>query len=183
VGRPHQTRGIGGEVLLRPHLMPTALKTWARLRAPVLCITGTGAGVGVPLAKGGRVFISGVATDTYNVVYEGPVFLSDQKTMMRTDFNPSNITGTTSLPAAVRSPYFTANSPFFDGPGNFIEWSSGGSVPTQTLTEDQKGQLIGQTVTTTTTFFVMTSAAFNLSGQGYTPGYEDIVEIGNLTLV
>ena len=160
--------------------MPTALKTWARLRAPVLCITGTGAGVGIPLAKGGRIITAGVIADTYNVTYEGPVFLSEQKTMLRTDFNPSNITGTTGFPQGVRSPYFTADSPFSSSSGNFIEWSSGGSVPSQTLTEDQKEQLIGQEVYTTTTFFVMTTDAFNSGGQFYTPGSEYIVSIGHL---
>lgn len=163
--------------------MPIALKTWARVRAPVLCITGTGAGVGVPLARGGRLFISGVATDTYNVTYEGPVFLGEQQTMLRTDFNPFNITGSAGFPQQVRSPYFTADSPFFSNPGTFVEWTAG-SVPTspQTLTEDQKAQLIGQVVTTTTTFFNMDSEAFG-QGQFYTPGFEYIVTITNLTQV
>lgn len=164
--------------------MPTALKTWARLRAPVLCITGTGSGVGIPLAKGGRIITAGVISDTYNVTYEGPVFLSEQKTMLRTDFNPSVITGSTGSPASVRTPYFTANSPFIDSTGNFVEWTSGvAATTTQTLTEDQKAQLIGQEVTTTSTFFVMTSDAFTYTGQAYTPGFEYIVSIGNLTQV
>lgn len=170
--------------------MPTALKTWARLRAPVLCITGTGAGVGIPLAKGGRISTPGVPpapsiiADTYNVVYEGPVFLGAQKTMLRTDFNPSNIIGTTGLPAAVRSPYFTGDNPFpGSNVGNFVEWNAiGPFVPSQTLTEDQKDELIGETVETTTATFAMTSAAFNF-GQSYTPGFEYIVSIGNLTEV
>ena len=163
--------------------MSTALKTWARLRAPVLCITGTGAGVGIPLAKGGRISASGVVADTYNVVYEGPIFLGDKETMLRTDFNPSNITGTLGTPAAVRTPYFTADAPgFTPNPGTFAEWQAMGSVPAQTLTDDQKDQLIGQTVTTTTASFTMTTDPFN-GGQSYTPGFEDIVTIGNLTEV
>lgn len=170
--------------------MPTALKTWARLRAPVLCITGTGAGVGIPLAKGGRISTPGVPpapsiiADTYNVVYEGPVFLGAQKTMLRTDFNPSNITGTTGSPASVRSPYFTGDNPYpGTNVGNFGEWNGlGPSVPSQTITEDQKDELIGETVETTTATFAMTSAAFNF-GQSYTPGFEYIVSIGNLTEV
>jgi hypothetical protein len=47
------------------------------------------------------------------------------------------------------------------------------------LTDDQEKQLIGQDVTTTTTSFVMTTDAFN-QGQYYSPGFEDIVEIGKL---
>lgn len=165
--------------------MPTALKTWARLRAPVLCITGTGAGVGIPLAKGGRIFggTPPAARDTYNVVYEGPVFLGADETMLRTDFNPFNITGTTGTPAAVRSPYFTADAPSFTpNPGTFAEWQAMSGTPSQTLTDDQKAQLIGQDVETTTALFTMTSNAFN-GGQSYTPGFEDIVSIGNLTEV
>lgn len=164
--------------------MATRLKTWARVRAPVLCITGTGAGVGIPLAKGGRISTSGVIVDTSNVVYEGPVFLGEQQTMLRTDFNPLNITGTTATPAAVRTPYFTADSPSFTpNPGSFGEWQSLVVAPgAQTLTEDQKGELIGQDVETTTALFTMTSNAFN-GGQSYTPGFEDIVTIGNLTEV
>lgn len=161
--------------------MPTALKTWARLRAPVLCITGTGLGVGIPLAKGGRIS-SGtppVVKDTYNVVYEGPVFLGENKSMLRTDFNPSNITGSTGFPQGVRTPYFTADSPFISNPGAFGEWQSLNIAGVQTLTNDQKDQLIGQDVQTTTTTFTMTSNAFN-GGQTYTPGFEDIVSIGNL---
>ena len=169
--------------------MSTALKTWARLRAPVLCITGTGAGVGIPLAKGGRISTPGVppapsvVADTYNVVYEGPIFLGDKETMLRTDFNPSNIIGTIGTPAAVRTPYFTADAPgFTPNPGTFAEWQAMGSVPAQTLTDDQKDQLIGQDVATTTALFTMTTDAFN-GGQSYTPGFEDIVTIGNLTEV
>ena len=168
--------------------MPTALKTWARVRAPVLCITGTGVGEGIPLAIGGRIStpspIPGkpsVIADKYNVIYEGNVFLSDERTMMRTDFNPSNILGTLATPALVRSPYFTANSPSFTfRPGSFVEWQAmGPTFVGHSLTDDQEKQLIGQDVTTTTTSFVMTTDAFN-QGQYYSPGFEDIVEIGKL---
>lgn len=163
--------------------MATALNTWARLRAPVLCITGTGSGVGIPLAKGGRISTAGVISDTYNVVYEGPIFLGEKETMLRTDFNPFNITGTTGTPAAVRSPYFTGDAPgFTPNPGSFAEWQAMSGTPSQTLTEDQKGELIGQDVETTTALFAMTSNAFN-GGQTYTPGFEYIVSIGNLTEV
>ena len=160
--------------------MATALNTWAKLRAPILAVTGTGAGVGIPLARGGRISSGGVVADTYNIVYEGPVLLSEQYSMFRTDFNPANITGTTGFPQQVRSPYFTANSPF-SNPGSFVEWNAGGPfVASQTLTDDQKGELIGRLVTTTTTFFNMTSDAFNF-GQSYTPGAEAIVSIDDLT--
>ncbi len=163
--------------------MSTALKTWARLRAPVLCVTGTGSGVGIPLAKGGKISTAGVVADTFNVVYEGSIFLGDKETMLRTDFNPSNITGTLGTPAAVRTPYFTADAPSFTpNPGTFAEWQAMSSVPAQTLTDDQKDQLIGQDVATTTALFTMTTDAFN-GGQSYTPGFEDIVTIGNLTEV
>jgi hypothetical protein len=163
--------------------MATALKTWAKVRAPVLCVTGTGSGVGIPLAKGGKISTSGVVADTFNVVYEGPIFLGDQQTMMRTDFNPYTITGTVGTPAAVRTPYFTADSPSFTpNPGSFGERQALDSVPAQTLTDDQKGELIGELVTTTTTSFTMTTDAFN-GGQTYSPGFEDIVSIGNLTEV
>jgi hypothetical protein len=171
--------------------MATALKTWAKVRAPVLCIRGTGSGVGIPLARGGKISTPGVppappiVADTYNIVYEGPIFLGDQQTMMRTDFNPSTITGSVSAPAAVRTPYFTADSPFFPDTGEFTEWTAAtlGNDAGQTLTNDQKNQLIGQEVTTTTTFFVMTADAFGGFGQSYTPGSEYIVGIGNLTEV
>lgn len=172
--------------------MATALKTWAKVRAPVLCITGTGSGVGIPLARGGRISTPApvpgdppIIADTYNIVYEGPIFLGDQQTMMRTDFNPSTITGAVGIPAAVRTPYFTADSPFFPDTGEFTEYTAanvGGDFG-QTLTNDQKNQLIGQEVTTTTTFFVMTADAFGGFGQSYTPGSEYIVGIGNLTEV
>lgn len=169
--------------------MPTALKTWARVRAPVLCITGTGAGEGVPLAKGGRIStpspIPGqpsVIADKYNVIYVGHVFLSDERTMMRTDFNPSNILGSLGFPQQVRTPYFTADSPFFPNTGEFTEWTAAGlgSGAGQTLTDDQKNQLIGQTVTTTTTSFIMTADAFGGDGQYYVPGGEYVFEIGKL---
>jgi len=169
--------------------MATALKTWAKVRAPVLCVTGTGSGVGIPLARGGKISTPGVppapsvVADTNNVVYEGPIFLGDQQTMMRTDFNPYTITGTTSFPSQVRTPYFTADCPsFLPNPGSFGERQALESVPAQTLTDDQKGELIGEVVTTTTTFFTMTTDAFNY-GQTYSPGFEDIVSIGNLTEV
>jgi hypothetical protein len=163
--------------------MATALKTWAKVRAPVLCVTGTGSGVGIPLARGGKISTAGVVADTFNVVYEGPIFLGDQQTMMRTDFNPYTITGTVGTPAAVRTPYFTADSPSFTpNPGSFGERQALDSVPAQTLTDDQKGELIGELVTTTTTSFTMTTDAFN-GGQTYSPGFEDIVSIGNLTEV
>ena len=169
--------------------MPTAPKTWARLRAPVLCITGTGAGTGVPLARGGRISTPApvpgdppVIADKYNVIYVGHVFLSDERTMMRTDFNPSNILGSLGFPQQVRTPYFTGNSPFFPDTGEFTEWTaaSGGAGAGQTLTNDQKNQLIGQDVTTTTTSFVMTADAFGGFGQYYSPGGEFIVDIGKL---
>ena len=168
--------------------MPTALKTWARVRAPVLCITGTGVGEGIPLARGGRIStpspIPGqpsVIADKYNVIYVGHVFLSDERTMMRTDFNPSNIVGTLSTPASVRSPYFTANSPSFTfRPGSFVEWQAMGPlVVGHSLTDDQEKQLIGQDVTTTTTSFIMTTDAFS-EGQYYFPADLYIVEIGKL---
>jgi hypothetical protein len=170
--------------------MATALKTWAKVRAPVLCVTGTGSGVGIPLARGGKISTPppvpgdpSIIADTYNIVYEGPIFLGDQQTMMRTDFNPSTITGTVGTPAAVRTPYFTADSPSFTpNPGSFGERQALDSVPSQTLTDDQKGELIGELVTTTTTSFNMTTDAFN-GGQTYSPGFEDIVSIGNLTEV
>jgi len=162
--------------------MATALNTWARLRAPVLCITGTGAGTGIPLAKGGKVSTGGVITETFSVEYEGPVFLGADKSMMRTDFNPFTILGASGTPALVRTPYFTGDSPYSGNPGAFVEWQAASSVPSQTLTEDQKSQLIGQTVNTTTASFTMTTDAFN-GGQTYTPGYEYIVSIGNLTQV
>jgi hypothetical protein len=163
--------------------MSTALNTWARLRAPVLCITGTGSGTGIPLAKGGKIVVSGVVTDTYSVEYEGPVFLGENKSMLRTDFNPFNITGSSSMPSLVRTPYFTGNNTYpFALIGSFVEWQMQSGVGQQTLTEDQKDQLIGQTVTTTTTSFTMTAAAFT-AGQTYTPGGEYIVSIGNLTEV
>jgi len=169
--------------------MATALKTWAKVRAPVLCITGTGSGVGIPLARGGKISTPSpvpgdppIIADTYNIEYEGPIFLGDQQSMMRTDFNPSTITGSVGTPQSVRSPYFTADSPFPGNPGSFVEWQAGGSVVGQTLTDDQKDQLIGEVVTTTTTFFNMTSNAFN-GGQTYSPGYEYIVSITKLTEV
>jgi hypothetical protein len=157
----------------------------------VLCITGTGAGVGIPLAKGGRIstppVVPGdpsVIADTYNVVYQGPVFLGAQQTMLRTDFNPSNIVGSTGFPQAVRSPYFTGDAPSFtSNPGSFSEWQAMGPFTAgHSLTLDQEEELIGQTVTTTTASFTMTTNAFNF-GQSYTPGGEYIVEIGNLTEV
>lgn len=159
--------------------MATALNTWARVRAPVLCIKGTGSGVGIPLAKGGRISTAGVVTDTFSIEYEGPVFLGADKSMLRTYYNPFTIVGSTGTPAAVRTPYFTANSPFFSNPGTFGEWQSLNIAGVQTLTNDQKDQLIGQDVETTTTTFTMTANAFN-GGQNYTPGFEDIVSIGNL---
>jgi len=169
--------------------MPTAPKTWARLRAPVLCITGTGSGTGIPLARGGRISTPApvpgdppVIADKYNVIYVGHVFLSDERTMMRTDFNPSNILGSLGFPQQVRTPYFTADSPFPPNTGSFTEWTSSGigSGAGQTLTNDQKNQLIGETVTTSTSSFVMTGAAFNGDGQLYSPGGEFIFEIGKL---
>jgi hypothetical protein len=110
----------------------------------------------------------------------GNVFLSDERTMMRTDFNPSNILGSLGFPQQVRTPYFTANSPFFSRPGSFVEWTAGGvSGAAQTLTDDQKNQLIGQTVTTTTSSFLMTADAFG-DGQYYSPGGEYVFEIEKL---
>ena len=169
--------------------MATALNTWAKVRAPVLCVTGTGSGVGIPLARGGKISTPGVPpapsviADTYNIVYEGPIFLGDQQTMMRTDFNPSTITGSVGFPSQVRTPYFTADSPSFTpNPGSFGERQALESVPGQTLTDDQKDELIGEVVTTTTTFFNMTTDAFNY-GQTYSPGFENIVSIGKLTEV
>ena len=163
--------------------MATALNTWARVRAPVLCITGPGAGVGIPLAKGGRISTGGVITNTFSVEYEGPVFLGADESMLRTDFNPFNIIGPTGTPSLVRTPYFTGDNPWPMGPlGTFVEWSVQSGVGPQTITEDQKAQLIGQTVTTTTASFTMTTDAFS-GGQFYTPGFEYIVSIGNLTEV
>lgn len=161
--------------------MPTALKTWAKVRAAV-GTDGTG-GSTVLLTRGGLLFILGVPKDLNNVIYEGPVYLSTQETLLRTDFNPFTNIGLVSTPQQVRSPYFTANSPFSPGTGSFVEWTAGStSGGTQTLTEDQKGQLIGQTVNTTGSSFTMTSDAF-AAGQLYTPGFEYIVSIGNLTEV
>jgi hypothetical protein len=111
------------------------------------------------------------------------VFLGADKSMLRTDFNPFNITGSSSMPSLVRTPYFTGNNLYpFALSGSFVEWQMQSGVGQQTLTEDQKDQLIGQTVTTTTTSFTMTGAAFT-AGQTYTPGGEYIVSIGNLTEV
>jgi hypothetical protein len=163
--------------------MATSLNTWARVRAPVLCIKGTGAGVGVPLAKGGRISSGGVTTDTFNVEYEGPVFLGADKSMLRTYYNPFTIVGSAGFPQGVRTPYFTGDNPDpFGNLGSFTEWASQSGLSTQTITEEQKAQLIGQTVTTTTASFTMTTAAFS-GGQSYTPGFEYIVTIGNLTEV
>lgn len=163
--------------------MATALNTWARVRAPVLCITGTGSGVGIPLAKGGRISTGGVVTDTFSVEYEGPVFLGADKSMLRTYYNPFTLIGTAGTPSLVRTPYFTGDNPDpFGNLGSFTEWASKSGVSTQTITEEQKAQLIGQTVTTTTASFTMTTAAFS-GGQAYTPGFEYIVSIGHLTQV
>jgi hypothetical protein len=161
--------------------MATSLNTWARVRAPVLCIKGTG--VGIPLAKGGRISSGGVVTDTFSVEYEGPVFLGADKSMLRTYYNPFTLIGTAGTPATVRTPYFTGDNPNPSGIlGSFTEWASSSGISTQTITEEQKAQLIGQTVTTTTASFTMTTAAFS-GGQSYTPGFEYIVTIGNLTEV
>jgi hypothetical protein len=171
--------------------MATALKTWAKVRAPVLCVTGTGSGVGIPLARGGRISTPApvpgdpsIIADTYNIVYEGPIFLGAQQTMMRTDFNPSTITGTVATPAAVRSPYFTANSPSFTSrPGSFVEWQAMGPfIVGHSLTLDQEEELIGELVTTDSTFFNMTADAF-AEGQYYSPAGLFVVSIGNLTEV
>lgn len=163
--------------------MATSLNTWARVRAPVLCITGTGSGVGIPLAKGGKISTGGVVTDYYSVDYEGPVFLGTDESMLRTDFNPFNIVGSSSTPQQVRTPYFTGDNPWpFGLTGSFVEWSVQSGVGPQTLTEDQKDQLIGQVVNTTTASFTMTADPFN-GGQSYSPGYEYIISIGNLTEV
>lgn len=160
--------------------MPTAVKTWAKVRAPV-GTDGTG-GTTVLQAIGGLLFVMGIPKDLNNVIYEGPVYLTTQETLLRTDFNPYTNIGTYGFPQQVRTPYFTANSPL---PliGSFVEWTATSTVLNdQTLTEDQKGQLIGQIVTTTTGSFTMTSDAF-FTGQIYTPGFEYIVEIGNLAQV
>jgi hypothetical protein len=171
--------------------MATALKTWAKVRAPVLCITGTGSGVGIPLARGGRISTPApvpgdppIIADTYNIVYEGPIFLGDQQTMMRTDFNPSTITGTVGSPQSVRSPYFTANSPSFTfRPGSFVEWQAMGPlVVGHSLTLDQEEELIGELVTTDSTFFNMTADAF-AEGQYYSPSGSFVVSITKLTEV
>lgn len=136
--------------------MATDVRTWARLRSPI----GNDA-----------VTIVG-DKDKCNIEYTGAIFVSsDGNTPMRTYWNPY-FTGFFFMP------FFTASI----WPGIFIEYHAY-LAGQQVLTDDQKNQLIGQSVTITGGSFTMTSSAFMAGGQTFGSGTPPIVSIGNLALV
>ena len=149
--------------------MASKVKTWARLRCPI-GTEGTG-GSTIMTASGGETY--------NNVVFSGAIYLSTELTMVRTYFNPFWSS------AVIRYPYFTANSPFSGTLGNFGEWTAmqtSGSSTDQTLTDEDKDELIGQTVTfDDASTLTITSGAFDY-GQSHASGIY-IASIGNLTQI